>query len=503
MSYDLKLQRICDHKIQNEDQITEADNRTVITNFDIVNDNIRVKMNGYQVPRNRTSEIPLIEDKTASFTGTNNSFVINQPPIKDGANLNLVAQNRGLINVQIKVTDEDDSSQITGVENYIICQHIPLLTELNFSNNLNSGDVVVNVNSIPVNVLDVDSATGRITLEERPLAGDTVTVSYFFRARVDSFNAESGLVVLKETPILGQQVKVRYYALVKDGWTIISDPLNSAKKNIVFDREKKTNRGQVVEENVSTQFTGTEKQITTKYKPLMPFRVDARSTYEDVLPSNISILINGQPIAPLSMIAENGIITLASPPNLTDIVTVSYFYQTDVIPDIIRVDYQVNANRCPKCGSLGVLDDYEYDQTGNKIIVENEDKLIQDLRKYIVTIQGSNLVHPWYGTALDSMIGQKFAEDFIRMQISTEIQNAVRDLKNLQVQQENYQTVTDREFVGYINNLTINQNTTDLSIWQVYAEVVTQAGSFSVLEEQVQFDTPFFDNSANQISTFY
>lgn len=492
MSYDVKLYRICDHRIFQEEQITEADGKTVVTNFPISNTNVTVKVNGYELAKNNTSEAITIEDVTAKFDGTNQSFVVDSAPIYSGLNLGTLASTPYYIIVQIKVIDEDVSSQMTGIDFSFYTNHNPLLTEINFSNGVNIGDVVVKVNGIAVEVVDLDAITGRIVLAERPLATDVVTVSYFYQATINNFNANSGLVELAETPKLGQQVRVRYYTLKKDGWSLIKKE-DSTGMNIVFDREQQTNRGYVIAENVSSQFSGTERSFTVQNTPLMPFKADLRTTYESTLPNSVKVFINGITEPVLGVNAFTGNVEISSAPSSTDIVTTNYWYQKNITPDIITTEYQVELRYCPKCNGLGVLDDLEYDETGKLKTVENEDKLVQDLRKIVITILGSNVSHPWYGTQLEEIIGTTGIPELIETNISAEIQTAVRNMKNLQSQQIVYQTVTDREFINVLNDLSVEQNTYDAGIWQVTAEIISQAGTFTTLEEEIEFDSPFFD----------
>jgi len=501
MSYDFKINRLCDHRVFDERQITEGNNVTVITKNEIANENVIVKINGFKVDKNYKSEAALVEDVTTQFSGTTNSFVVSQPPIYDGLSLRRLITSTEQIIVQMEVIDEDDSSQFTGTENFLITQHIPLLTELNFSSSINSFDVNVKINGISVDVIDVDSKTGRITLDQRPSSTDVVTVSYFFRAKVKSVNA-SGLISIEEYPASGQQVKVRYFGLVEDGWSLVNSE-ETNRKDIVFDREKKTNRGQIVLEDVTTQFAGSEKSFFTEFKPLMPYKADLRTQPSETLANSVYVEVNGVRVLPTTIDAITGEVFLSRAPNATDIVKTSYWYlKEDINPDIISIDYQVEENQCPKCNRIGMVDDFEYDETGNLIIVENEEKLAQDLRKIVITIKGSNTEHLWYGTNLDSLIGNAYLPDFIEMQLSAEIQNAVRDLKSLQVQQENYQEVTDREFVNYIDNLEIERSSVDPMTWSINADIITQQGTVSQLVEELQFDSPFFDQeNTNLLST--
>jgi len=485
MSFDLKLRRTCDHRIYNEEHIVDADNKTVVTTYPITNRNVTVKVNGYPFPQNNQIEKQIVEDLTGYFNGTNNSFVVSGAPIYDGLNLLQLATQKNSIQVQIKVTDENDSSQFTGTENWFITQHLPLLTEFNFSQNIIPTDVTVKVNGSPVTVTDVDSVTGRIALKTIPLVSDVVTVTYFFKATIDSFNATTGAIKIKEYPTPSQQIKVRYYSRQNNGWQIVHDTQNKIK----FDQQRITNRVYVANENVSSQINGITKIFKTQFYPIMPLSVTINTEPLQTLPNSVVVTINGTRNFPDYVDPLHGFVYLRTAPAITDVVLISYFYKNSVTPDIITTEYQTGINTCPKCNAKGYVDDIEYDPSGDLIIVENEEKLIQDVAKIVSTIKGSNTEHAWYGTSLESLIGYSLLPSFVKSQISVEIQNAVRDLKDLQVKQTEYQDVTAREFINSIRNLAITQNTSDPSYWQVQADIITQARTNAEFTESIQFES--------------
>ena len=483
MSFDLKLRKVCDHRVYNEEHIVDYDNRTVITTYPIVNKYITVKVNGYPFPQQNKIEKLVIEDLTI-FTGTNNSFVVSTE-IYNGLNLNQLATQKSSMQVQIKVVDEDNSSQFTGTENWFITQHIPLLTEFNFSENVSATDVIVNINGVPTEVSDVDAMTGRITLKQIPLLTDIITTTYFFKASIDSFNALAGRITIKEYPTSTQQVKVQYFSRQNNGWQFVFDNQNKIK----FDQERTTNRVFVDKENVSSQFDGIKTVCKTQYYPLMPLKATITTSPIETLPNSVLVSVNGIQSFPKYVDALHGFIYFFTPPSSTDIVLISYYYKNDVIPDIIITEYQTSSNTCPKCTTFGYVDDFEYDPTGNMITVENEEKLVQDVQKIVSTIKGSNTEHTWYGTNLENLIGYSLLPDFVKSQISVEIQSAIRDIKDMQVKQADYQTVTAREFINSINNLIVQQDTTDPSYWQTKTDVVTQARSIAQITESIQFES--------------
>lgn len=484
MSFDLKLRRQCDHRIWSEEHLVETDNKTVVPKYFVAGDDVRVRVNGYEWPKNNKIESLIIENVSSQFTTLNSKCIVTQTPICNGQNLKLPATSIHMVTVQVLVINEDDSSQFTGTENWFIAQHLPLLSEFNFSQVLATNDVEVTINGVQANIIDLDAKTGRITLQERPLSTDMVLCTYFYRAKILSINSDTGLIVIQEK-LQNQQVKVQYYGSINNGWSIVKE-IGKTQKKIVFDQERKTNRISVVQESVNSQLHGVEKSFTTKYNPLMPFDSGLYTTPSETLQNSVTVTINGVSQYPMSLDAYNGIVYLDRPPKSTDIVSVSYFYRSEMTPDVILIDYPTDPNMCSKCNSLGILDDYEYDNAGQVYIVENENKLVQDVRKITLTIRGSNAEHDWYGTDLYELIGHPNIPDIIKPQISANIQNAISDVKSLQEQQQLYQIVTDREFINTLKQLSVIQDSNDYELWTATAEIITQAGTIATLTETIQ-----------------
>lgn len=483
MSFDLKLRRICDHRIYNEEHLIVADNRTVYTKYPISNRNIVVKVNNYEIPQNNFIEKLTVEDFSEYFDGIKNTLVVSGS-IYDGLNLQQFATNKNLIQVQMKVEDENNSFQFSGVEDWFFTQHAPLLTEINFSGNLLPSDVEVKINGVVVVVSEVDSKTGRISLKSKPLVTDLVTVSYFYKAKIKSFNSSSGLITLDEYPALNQQVKVRYFSKQKNGWQFFND------NTIVFDQDRKTNRIYVEDENVSSQFDGVNTVIKTKNFPLMPLNSTLTTRPSETLQNSVDVSINGFYFNAVYVDANYGFIYLDIPPSPTDVVLVSYYYKDYFItPDIITTEYQTNPATCPKCFGREYVDDFEFDNTGGLITVVNEDKLAQDALKIVSTIKGSNTEHVWYGSNLESLIGYSMIPSVLKTRISVEIQNAMRDLKELQVKQSEYQQMTNNEFLDTINNLIVLQDKTDPSYWTVQLNLITQARTIAKITESIQVES--------------
>jgi hypothetical protein len=221
----------------------------------------------------------------------------------------------------------------------------------------------------------------------------------------------------------------------------------------------------------------------------MPLNSTLKTRPIETLPNSVDVSINGIYVDIVYVDPIHGFLYLHNPPLPTDVVLVSYYYLSSDTPDIITTEYQTSSSSCPKCNGRNYVDDFELSSTGNILIVEKEEKLAQDAMKIVSTIKESNTEHPWYGTELDSLIGYTLIPDILKTRISVEIQNAMRDLKELQVKQSEYQTLTNNEFLDTIKDLIVIQDETDHSYWQVQLNLISQARTIAEIIETVQFET--------------
>ena len=72
-----------------------------------------------------------------------------------------------------------------------------------------------------------------------------------------------------------------------------------------------------------------------------------------------------------------------------------------------KVDYQVPRERCLRCRGTGIENDYRFDESGEALLVKDENLLYQSCVKFLLTKVGSNPYHRWYGTTLTERVGSK------------------------------------------------------------------------------------------------
>lgn len=150
--------------------------------------------------------------------------------------------------------------------------------------------------------------------------------------------------------------------------------------------------------------------------------------------------------------------------------------QLRTVDDLILIDYYTDATRCRRCHNLRVEYDFTQDATGKVPMLQDEDLLLQEVEKIILTIRGSNIFHTWYGTRLVDLIGQKGGlGQATTMAISQEISNTLRRYREVKAQQSKLQRVTDKEFLLRILSLDVRQNDLDPTMFQIDLAVQNKA----------------------------
>jgi phage baseplate assembly protein W len=104
--------------------------------------------------------------------------------------------------------------------------------------------------------------------------------------------------------------------------------------------------------------------------------------------------------------------------------------------EIYEVTYYTRSTECRRCHGLKIENDFQYDSNGNLILVKNEEKLVQDIRKIVLTSLGSNPFHTWYGTSIPDLIGSKITNaGIVRSKIEGDIRTALNRYDDIQRKQ--------------------------------------------------------------------
>jgi phage baseplate assembly protein W len=129
---------------------------------------------------------------------------------------------------------------------------------------------------------------------------------------------------------------------------------------------------------------------------------------------------------------------------------------TKSLDDFWSVIYITPSDYCRKCGGARVINDWVFNDEGRIDIVENEEKLVQELRKLFLTIQQSHLEHAWYGTNVNDYVGGPIISG-LSIRIGAELQEALERFVNIQSKQSVFQDLTPNERVREVVSIDVRQ----------------------------------------------
>jgi len=159
--------------------------------------------------------------------------------------------------------------------------------------------------------------------------------------------------------------------------------------------------------------------------------------------------------------------------------------------NLFELTYYTTASNCRRCSGLRIEQDFYFNPLGRVVVLENEQKLLQDLQKFTFTEKGSNIFHLYIVTKILESIGSKLVDSsFTELTITQEIIESLQNLKDLQIQQEALQIVTDREFLYRVASVEVNQNEIDPSIFTVLVTAVNRAGETATFQQDFHIPGP-------------
>ena len=147
--------------------------------------------------------------------------------------------------------------------------------------------------------------------------------------------------------------------------------------------------------------------------------------------------------------------------------------------DLVEVTYVTNQNTCPRCHTLGYLDDLKVYPNMVPKKVSGVEKLIQESMKIVTTSLASNFYYEWYGTNIVSYVGEK-ASTITRVKeiaIKTQVSDALKVLKDLQIQTRHMLRLQDDEMLDKVTSVYVESSDADPTAFFVNIEAETRAGA--------------------------
>jgi phage baseplate assembly protein W len=154
---------------------------------------------------------------------------------------------------------------------------------------------------------------------------------------------------------------------------------------------------------------------------------------------------------------------------------------------VIKVSYVTELRQCPRCGGKYLENDYRFNETGDVLLVIDEDLLHQAALKIVLTERGSNPYHTYYGTKLHEKVGAKAIAGVATL-INEDVRRALSRFQALQQEQAKYQAVTPKERIYRVLSVRTFSIEEDPTAFVV--EVVIQNASAAPIVLTVPSATP-------------
>jgi hypothetical protein len=114
---------------------------------------------------------------------------------------------------------------------------------------------------------------------------------------------------------------------------------------------------------------------------------------------------------------------------------------------------------------------------GDLVIVENTEKLVQDILKMVMTELGANVRFPWYGCPItQSLVGTAYSKDFLTDIASQQLNNSLTTLQRMQQDQfKKNQIITPSEQIAAVQRATVERSPVDPRFFSIYVTVLSKA----------------------------
>ena len=121
--------------------------------------------------------------------------------------------------------------------------------------------------------------------------------------------------------------------------------------------------------------------------------------------------------------------------------------------------------------------DLVLDSKSDLDIVEDSEKLVQDILKIVSTQLGSNPFFPWYGSPITkALIGRSYDTKFVSNIASQQLRATLETLQKMQKEQLKLdQYITPQEQIAAIQNVSVERNITDARYYRIILTVLSKA----------------------------
>jgi hypothetical protein len=234
-----------------------------------------------------------------------------------------------------KIIDESLSDQVDGLNTSFYTHFKPIVDGSNAGKpTTNVGNIIVKDNGSIVDVAHLDGVEGFFTLTVPPASGHTLTVTYYFNQYANTADdlpvpGLTQVIRVGVSPETSDFIESIDYAIIGDqiqwgtGYKLVS--LIHTTGSDFFMEDKITGSlvdDKIYNEDVSSQFTGSEKSLVVKYLPIVD------GTGRDIVtsdPHNVIVTVDGIVVSVNRIDGEIGKVYLQNAPSMGSEVLITYW----------------------------------------------------------------------------------------------------------------------------------------------------------------------------------
>ena len=154
---------------------------------------------------------------------------------------------------------------------------------------------------------------------------------------------------------------------------------------------------------------------------------------------------------------------------------------------LLDITYTTLKSECRRCNATGVENDFRFSVEGDLTTIEGYDLLYQNIAKTLLTIQGSNPYHEWYGSNAVGLVGKKSTTALPAL-IRQSVKEALDRFQGLQREQAKLQAVTNEERLLSLESVDVSRIGADET--SVLCRVVVRAESGTPVNINIVFAVP-------------
>ena len=142
---------------------------------------------------------------------------------------------------------------------------------------------------------------------------------------------------------------------------------------------------------------------------------------------------------------------------------------------IIEASYVTIGTYCHKCGGVGLVPDFQVGQDGSFKQATKRTKLVQKALKFLLTSQCA--FYPGLTSRLRDFIGRKYGKSLTSEDITFECNQALSNMKRVQVMQAKYQRMDVEEVLRSVDGVKTTRDPDNPTIVSTVISVSSPAGS--------------------------